>query len=153
MPLLQHNFLNIQLLDGWDDASDIVALGPEEEGFRPNLVFSHEPTKPGETAEEFAARQLPQLRAALKGYAVRNEGRRRFGPNVGFVREQEFRMEKGDIGQLQFYVVLAGRCYTFTVTHLLKHIDRAREIAEQTISRARLSVGSLAQVDEAEEIE
>jgi hypothetical protein len=137
--VIQHLYLTVPIPDGWEDASQVIALGPEKDGFRCNLVFSQEPTKPGETATEFAARQLPQLRAALDGYILVREGEARFGPNSGFLREHTFSMEKADIAQLQFYVILGGRCYTFTFTDLERNLSSSRSTGERMFSRARLT--------------
>lgn len=136
---IQHSYLEVPLPDDWEDASQVIALGPEVDGFRPNLVFSQEPTRPGETPEQFAARQLPQLRAVLRGYDVVDEGLQRFGPNAGYLRHHTFHMDRGEIEQLQFYVVLGGRCYTFTFTHLLGRLDSVRDIAEKMFRQARLT--------------
>ena len=138
---LQHNYLTLSLPNGWEDASQVIALGPEDSGFRPNLVFSQEPTKANETAQQFAARQLPQLKQALTGYALVKEGMQKFGPNSGFLREHTFKMDKGEIGQLQFYVVSGGRAYTFTFTHLKGKLAGAKAIAEKLLSEARLNFG------------
>ena len=139
MPHLRHNYLTFALPTGWEDASQVIALGPEEEGFRPNLVFSQEPTHVGETPEQFAARQLPQLREALPSYSLKRESLAHFGPNSGFLREHEFSMEKGEIAQLQFYVLLRGRCYTFTFTHLRHRLEGARQTAERMFARLRIT--------------
>jgi hypothetical protein len=138
---LQHNYLTLNLPAGWEDASQVIALGPEDSGFRPNLVFSQEPTKPNESAAQFAARQLPQLRQALTGYQLVKEGNAKFGPNAGFLREHAFKMDKGEIGQLQFYVVSGGRAYTFTFTHLKGKLAGAKHIAEKLLTEARLNLG------------
>jgi hypothetical protein len=138
---LHHNFLTLTLPNGWEDASQIIALGQEEGGFRPNLVFSQEPTKGNETAAEFAKRQLPQLKQALSGYVVVKEGNSKFGANSGFLREHNFKMERGEIGQLQFYVVISGRAYTFTFTHLKGKLASARALAEKLFTEAKLTPG------------
>jgi hypothetical protein len=137
---LQHNYLTLSLPAGWEDASQVIALGPEDSGFRPNLVFSQEPTKPGESAAQFAARQLPQLKQALTGYVLVKEGMAKFGPNQGFLREHTFKMDKGEIGQLQFYVIINNRAYTFTFTHLKGKLAGAKSIAEKLLTEARLNL-------------
>jgi hypothetical protein len=137
--IIQHLYLSVPLPDGWEDASQVIALGPEQEGFRPNLVFSQEDTERGETPERFAARQLPQLRQVLNGYRVVHEAPARFGPNSGFLRKHTFQMDRGAIGQFQFYVLLGGRCYTFTFTHLSELLDEARPLAERLFAQARLT--------------
>jgi hypothetical protein len=138
MPELRHNYLNLVIPDGWEDASQVIALGPEDDGFRPNLVFSQEPTKPGESAAEFAYRQLPELRKALTNYYLVWEGEATFGSNFGFLREHTFSMEKGEFGQLQFYVVINDRAYNFQFTHLRENMADARVMAESLFTKAEL---------------
>jgi hypothetical protein len=138
---LVHNNLTLYLPDDWEDASQIVALGPVDNLFRPNIVFSDEPSIPGETSQEFAARQLAPLRAQLTNFVLVQEGVRRFGPNEGFLREQSFSMEKGDIQQMQFYMVQGARAYSFTVTHLRDRLNEVRTIAEQVFAQFRISQG------------
>ena len=137
---LQHNYLSLTLPQGWEDASQVIALGQEDSGFRPNLVFSQEPTKANETAPQFAARQLPQLKQALTGYVLVKEGAAKFGPNSGFLREHTFKMDKGEIGQLQFYIVANNRAYTFTFTHLKGKLAGAKATAEKLLTEARLNL-------------
>lgn len=147
--VIQHAYLSVPLPDGWEDASQVIALGLEEDGFRPNLVFSQEGTEPGESPDQFAARQLPELRMALTGYTVLREGPARFGPNFGYLREHAFHMDRGEIGQFQFYVLLGGRCYTFTFTHLRERLERVRPLAERMFAQARLTplAGAAAEED------
>jgi hypothetical protein len=141
---LQHNYLSLDLPEGWEDASQVIALGPEENGFRPNLVFSQEPLKRiGESAEEFARRQLPQLRQALDEYFLIKEGRARMGSLIGYLRAHSFAMERGEVGQFQFYVVSKTHAFTFTFTHLRERFEDSRELAEKVIGGAQLMVPGL----------
>jgi hypothetical protein len=138
---MQHNYLTVPLPADWEDASQVIALGPEQHGFRSNLVFSQESTEFGETAADFAERQLPKLQEALLKYQVVKEGPARYGPNSGYLREHTFSIDidKGEIGQLQFYCVMGGRCYTFTFTHVKGSLDAAKPIAEKMFAQARLN--------------
>src|SRR5262245_28986959 len=139
MSILQHRYLTLDLPDGWEDASQVIALGPEASGFRPNLVFSQEPTRPGETAAEFAHRQLAQLKEVLPDYFLVREGDATFGSKAGFLREHVFFADKRrDVFQMQFYCVIEGRAYTFTFTHVRDEMPAARPMAERLFSAARL---------------
>ena len=146
---LTHNYLTLDLPDDWEDASQVIALGPEDHGFRPNLVFSQEPTELDEDAADFAARQLPSLRDALPNYAVVREQTATFGPNTGFLREHTFAMDKGEIGQFQFYLVRDGRAYTFTLTHKKERFERLRALGGELIAGARLHIGGNTEPDHA----
>lgn len=136
---LVHDYLTLYLPEGWTDASQVIALGRAEGGFRPNIVFSQEPTKNFETVEEFAARQLLQLKEALARYELLEQGAITFGQLPGYLRQHAFKMDKGWIGQLQFYHVRDGRCYTFTLTHLKEHLHTLKPIAEELLSRLQLT--------------
>jgi hypothetical protein len=140
MASFRHNYLILDLPDGWEDSSDICVRGPEDHGFRPNLVFSQEPTEPGESAAEFAHRQLRSLREALTDYFLVREGEAAFGPNKGFLREHVFSMKNSDVAQMQFYCVINDRAYTFTFTHLRDEMATARPIWERLLTAARLEL-------------
>lgn len=137
--VLKHNYLTIPLPDEWEDASQVIALGPEDQGFRPNVVFSQEPTEPGETAADFAARQLEPLHRALTNYVLIEEQNIKLGPNAGFLREHKFSMDKGEIRQFQFYVIMGGRAYTFTFTHLEGRFESTRPTAKNLFAAARIN--------------
>ena len=145
--ILRHNYLSLELPDDWEDASQVIALGPEDNGFRPNLVFSQEPAELDEDAAAFAARQLPSLHTALNNYSVVREQTATFGPNTGFLREHTFAMDKGEIGQFQFYVVRDGRAYTFTLTHKKERFERLRALGGELIAGARLHIGGNTEPD------
>jgi hypothetical protein len=148
MAILEHNFLTLTMPADWEDASQVIALGPEDDGFRPNLVFSSEPVRRGEDSAAFAARQLPQLQDALDYYQVISEAPAAYGPNRGYLRHHAFRMEQGEVGQLQFYVVAAGRAHTFTFTHLREKFPEALKMGEYLFAQARLNLGDLKDPDQ-----
>jgi len=127
----------VSLPSGWLDASQVVALGPEEGGFRPNLVVGHEPC--AGTAAEFAAALLPQLRKALPALAVAKEGPATFGALSGFLREQTFTSEGQKVAQLQFFVVQGRTVHTFTFTHLAGKLDSRRRIAGKIFAGLELA--------------
>ena len=138
--IIEHNYLSVALPEDWEDASQVMALGPEDSGFRPNLVFSQEPTLPGETDIAFATRQLPELRQALGDYdyVLINEGEARFGQNLGFLREHTFTFEETQLRQFQFYIIQGDRCSTFTFTHRDDRFSSVRAIAEKMFAQAWL---------------
>jgi hypothetical protein len=137
--LIQHNYLTLPLAQGWEDSSQVIALGPEQGGFRANLVFSQETANFGESSTEFAERQLPELRKALPNYAEVEGKTAAFGPNSGYLRHHTFSMDQSSVGQLQFYCLIAGRAYTFTFTDLAEQLKGSRPIAERMFASARIA--------------
>jgi hypothetical protein len=138
MASIQHNALHIPLPSGWDDGSQVVALGPVDGGFRPNFVASREPAKPGESPDKYAARVLPALKGSLQGYAVVKEGAATFGKNAGFQREHTFTANGQKIGQVQLYLVVGAQAHTLTFTHLAPKLAGARKLAEQLFAETKL---------------
>jgi hypothetical protein len=135
---IQHNQLTLALPSSWEDGTQVVAMGPTDGGFRPNLVASQEPTKGGENAERFAQRQLPALKQALQGFVLIKEGPASFGRLVGFLREHHFSTRNTKLGQLQFYVIHERTAVTFTYTHLAPKLATTRKIAEHMFATATL---------------
>ena len=133
MSVIHHNQVTVQLPSGWEDGTQVVALGPVDGGFRPNLVASQEPTKGSETSEQFAQRQLPALKQVLQGFSMVREGVMTLGPHRGFLREHLFNVRGSKLAQLQFYLVVGRTAYTFTYTHLANKLATTRKTAEQMI--------------------
>jgi hypothetical protein len=138
MPAIHHNQLTLMLPMGWEDGTQVVALGPVDGNFRPNLVASQEPVKGAESAEGFAQRQLPALKQALQNYALIKEGAAAFGRLSGFLREHQFTTRGTKLGQLQFYVISGRTAFTLTYTHLANRLSTTRRIAEQLFASADL---------------
>lgn len=137
MGAIQHNEVMLALPSGWEDGSQVIALGPVDGSFRPNLVVSREAAR-SETAEQFAKRQLPSLRSALKGLAVVAEGPASFGSNKGFLRQHTFTAQGAKLGQLQFYVLHGQFAYTLTFTHLANKLAGTRKLAEQLLGSVKV---------------
>jgi len=138
MAVIQHNDLYLSLPSGWEDGTQVVALGPVDGSFRPNLVASHEPTKGMESAERFALRQLPALKQALQGFTLIKDAPATYGRLTGHLREHHFTTRGAKLGQLQFYVVEGRTAYTFTFTHLSNKLAASRKLAEQLFAQAQL---------------
>jgi hypothetical protein len=131
---LRHGPLTIPIPEGWFDASQVVVMGPEEEGFRSSLVVSVEPAGPKETAQQFAARMLPGVRKVAPGFTLVEEKAASFGGKDGVLREYTFTVEGARVAQLQFYVVKNGAGLTFTYTQLADRLPRTRAVAETFFS-------------------
>ncbi|RYZ41919.1 MAG: DUF1795 domain-containing protein [Myxococcaceae bacterium] len=134
---IRHGPLRIALPEGWFDASHIVAVGPEEDGFRANLVVSLEPAVPRETLEQFAARMLEGVRGAQDFRQV-SQKKATFGANAGVLREYTFRMEALSLAQLQFYVLREQVGFTFTYTQRADRLATTRAEAESLLASVTL---------------
>ncbi|RKG68152.1 DcrB-related protein [Corallococcus terminator] len=134
---IRHGPLRVALPDGWFDASQVVAVGPEEDGFRSNLVVSLEPAVPGESLGQFAARMLEGMRSAQDFRQV-SETPATFGANSGVLREYTFRMESLLLAQLQFYVLREQVGFTFTYTQLASRLAATRSVAESLLASVTL---------------
>jgi hypothetical protein len=137
-PAIRSSNFILPLPIDWEDGSQLIAIGPERDGFRMNMVFATEPVARGISAAEFAAEQLPRLEVALDQYELVSQRDATFGPNVGYLREHRFAMEGSSIAQLQFHVVHGGTAYTMTFTQLAHYMDRSMPIAERLLSRVRI---------------
>jgi hypothetical protein len=135
---IRHGDITVPLPEGWADVSQIVAMGPDEEGFRASLVVSAEPAQGKETAKELAARALPQLQRSAPGFALVSEKAATFGGQQGVSREYTCQAGNIKVAQLQFYCVKNGQAYTFTYTQRADRIAYTRALAEMFFSSVRL---------------
>jgi hypothetical protein len=139
MTEIRHNEITMPLPPGWrNETKDelLVIVAEEDGGFRPNIVLSRDRSR-GETAEAFADRYLPNLRAALADYELLAEGPVDLGPHSGFMREHGFTANDQYLQQLQFYVVRGETAYTMTFTHVATRFPAMRSTAEELFGTAR----------------
>ncbi|ADO70897.1 DUF1795 domain-containing protein [Stigmatella aurantiaca] len=136
--LIKHGALRLSLPEGWLDASQVVAVGPEERGFRPNLVVSIEPLRPGETLAQFTQRSLVHLRR-LEGFSLAEERAATFGPHQGVLREYTFRIQGVLMAQYQFQILQNSVGYSFTYCQLPEKMAATRAVAEQFFATAQVS--------------
>lgn len=141
---IRHGPLTLPLPDGWFDASQVVAMGPEDGGFRTSMVVSLEPVHPGESAQQFAARMLPQVQKVAPGFSLVAEKDATYGDKEGVLREHTFTVEGLRVAQLQFLTVKNGVGYTFTYTQRADRLARTRAVAEQLFVSAKLGTEPLA---------
>jgi hypothetical protein len=135
-PLLRLGDFSFQPPSGW--SPQVIATGPLEGGFRPNLIALAIPSLPGETAQQFAARTAGEASQSVVGYQIVKEGTATFGEVSGWLREHTFLQGSTRIGQLQLYVVSDGVARTFTFTHLADRLEGARELARSLFASIRL---------------
>jgi hypothetical protein len=142
MAKLTKGRLAVSLPAGWQpmEAEDqIVAVGPAKSGARPNILLTVDASNTGETAESFAKKRLPEVRASLQGFALKSEGPAEYGKFKGFAREQTFSAGGKPIWQLQFWFVDKSEVYCVTFSDAAERADAARRTAKQMIAGARLT--------------
>jgi hypothetical protein len=135
--LIKHGTLRLPLPEGWLDASQVVAVGPEDNGFRPNLVVSIEPLSPGETLAQFSRRSLEALRK-VDGFSLVEERTAIFGPHQGVLREYTFRVQGMRMAQYQFQLVKDSVGYAFTYSQRPEKLAATRAVADRFFAAAQV---------------
>ncbi|HYH95975.1 DcrB-related protein [Hyalangium sp.] len=141
---MQYGSLQMSLPEGWSDATQIVASGPVEEGFRSTLGYTTEAVRPRETPPQFAARMLAQLRHTQEGLQLVSERPATFGALGGFLRETTHVAHGMKLAQLHFYVAKAGVVHIFTFTQRAERLQASRAMAEKLFASATLSAPAAA---------
>lgn len=135
-PSLRLGDFSFQPPAGW--SSQLLATGPLEAGFRPNLVALAIPSLPGETAEQFAARTAGEAGKGVVDYQIVQEGNATFGEVSGWLRHHTFFQGTTRVGQLQLSVVSEGVARILTFTHLADRLEGARALAGELFGSIRL---------------
>ncbi len=140
---MQYGSLQMSLPEGWSDATQVVASGPVENGFRSTLGYKVEALRPREMPVQFAARMLSQLREMQEGFQLVSERTATFGTNGGFLRETTHVAHGQKLAQLHFYVVRAGGVHVFTFTQQADRLQATRAVAEQMFASANLKASAM----------
>ncbi|HEY8206540.1 MAG TPA: DcrB-related protein [Myxococcaceae bacterium] len=135
-PSLRLGDFSFQPPAGW--SSQLLATGPLESGFRPNLIALATPSLPGETAEQFAARTANQASQGAVGYLIVKEGNATFGEVSGWLRHHTFFQGTTRIGQFQLSVVSDGVARILTFTHLADRLEGARGLVAELFGSIRV---------------
>lgn len=137
---MRYGDVSLTLPEHWQDATQIVAVGPEIAGFRPNLAVTFEAAaSEEEDPSEYAERTLPTLRKMLRELKVVAEGEARIGNVTGYQREQTFTVSGRKLVQLQFFTRRGGRFFTLTLTHLAEEAEDARQMAQKLFAGAHIA--------------
>jgi hypothetical protein len=92
MQELSHNKLVIGWPDGWHDRSNVILVGPSNDGFAPSInITCQRLTKPL-SAEEYAGEQQSQLEKALddEKFRVLDKGPYSLGTRPAYQRTQSY---------------------------------------------------------------
>jgi hypothetical protein len=136
---LRHGALSLDLPDGWEDQSQVIGVGPEDSGFRPNVVLTFAALEKGESLGKLAAKTWPSMEKVLPGLKRGKEGPALLGERPVFQREHTFEMEGRPLAQLQTFIAAGDRALVLTYTHLEARFDaqaraQARQIFESLVS-------------------
>jgi hypothetical protein len=140
---MQYGSLQMSLPEGWSDATQIVASGPVENGFRSTLGYKAEPVLPREMPPQFAARMLSQLKEAQEQFQLVSERPATFGTNGGFLRETTHMANGVKLAQLHFYVARGGMVHIFTFTQRAERLQATRAVAERLFASANLAAPAM----------
>lgn len=135
---MQYGSLQMTLPDGWSDATQIVAAGPVEEGFRSSLAYTTEELRTRETPPMFAQRMLAVLKSSTEDFQLVAERPATFGILGGFLREYTHTARGVKLAQLQFYVVRTGVVHIFTFTQKAERLAATRHVAEKLFASSSL---------------
>jgi hypothetical protein len=137
---MQYGSLQMSLPEGWSDATQIVASGPVEDGFRSTLGYKTEAVRPRELPPQFAARMLAKLKETQEQFELVSERPMTFGTNGGFLRETTHVANGVKLAQLHFYVARAGVVHIFTFTNKAERLQATRAVAERMFASANVGV-------------
>ncbi len=138
MQKLRANDYELNFLDGWRDASQIVLIGHERPVFTPNVQVHREPL-PEESLEEFFREQRSEL-STLEGFRLLEHGDRLLGGIKALFHAYSWILPDSPgirVRQLQLATVRAGTLFTVTCSALETDWDQVEAGFELTLSGFR----------------
>ncbi|WP_224361912.1 DcrB-related protein [Hyalangium versicolor] len=141
---MNYGSLQMSLPDGWTDATQIVATGPVEDGFRSSMAYVAEPLRPRETPPQFAARMLALVSRTTEQFQMVAERPATFGNVPGFFREFTHVARGVKLAQLQFFVMREGVVHMFTFTQKAERMQATRHVAEKLFASVNLGAAPAA---------
>lgn len=119
MQKLRSNDFEVNFLEGWRDASQVVLIGPERPMFTPNVQVHREPL-PEEALDEFFRQQRAEL-SGLDGFRLLEHGDRLIGGQKTLFHAYSWELPNQPgirIRQLQLVTVRVGTLFTITCSAL-----------------------------------
>lgn len=119
MQKLRANDFEVNFLEGWRDASQVVLIGPERPIFTPNVQIHREPL-PEEELEEFFRHQRAEL-TGLDGFRLLDHGDRLLGGQKALHHAYSWELPNQPglrVRQLQLATIRAGTLFTITCSAL-----------------------------------
>lgn len=132
MQKLRANDFEVNFLEGWRDASQVVLIGPERPVFTPNVQVHREPL-PDEELDEFFRQQRAEL-AGLDGFRLLEHGDRLLGGQKALFHTYSWELPNQPglrVRQLQLATLRAGTLFTVTCSALeadWEHVEAGFEL-------------------------
>jgi hypothetical protein len=126
MKSIRHADIEVPLPAHWNDSTQIVVVGPAQDGFRPNLVVA--PSRPFASAEAWAKEFCEGLKN-ISGAVLKSHAAATIGAMSGHLVELTAPVASKTAGQMVFWVTSGGRSFTITYTDTPEKIaDRANAL-------------------------
>jgi hypothetical protein len=135
MQKLRANDFELNFLEGWRDASQVVLIGPERPVFTPNVQVHREPL-PEESLDEFFREQRNEL-ATLDGFRLIEHGDRQLSGQKALFHSYSWTLPNQAtvrVRQLQLATVRAGTLFTITCSALEQDWEQVEAGFELTLS-------------------
>lgn len=135
MQKLRANDFEVNFLEGWRDASQVVLIGPERPVFTPNVQIHREPL-PEESLDEFFRQQRAEL-SALDGFRLLEHGDRRIAGEKALFHAYSWELPNQPnlrVRQLQVVLVRSGTLFTITSSALEQDWDEVEAGFEMTLA-------------------
>lgn len=135
MQKLRSNDFEVNFLEGWRDASQVVLIGPERPVFTPNVQIHREPL-PEEQLDEFFRQQRAEL-AGLDGFRLLEHGDRMLAGQTALFHAYSWDLPNQAgmrVRQLQIVLVRNGTLFTITCSSLEQDWELAEAGFEMTLA-------------------
>lgn len=135
MQKLRTNDFELNFLEGWRDASQVVLIGPERPVFTPNIQV-HRESLPNEDLAGFFRGQREEL-SSLDGFLLLEHGDRVLAGSKALFHAFSWEMPERPgirLRQLQLAVDRLGTLFTITCSALEQDWDLAEPGFEMTIA-------------------
>lgn len=135
MQKLRSNDFEVNFLEGWRDASQVVLIGPERPVFTPNVQIHREPL-PAEQLDEFFRQQRAEL-AGLDGFRLLEHGDRMLAGQTALFHAYSWDLPNQTgmrVRQLQIVTVRNGTLFTITCSSLEQDWELAEAGFEMTLA-------------------
>jgi hypothetical protein len=124
---IRHGDIEVPLPQGWNDGTQIVVVGPAQDGFRANLVVA--PSQPFPSADAWAKEFLAGVKQ-FPGTAIKSHAATKVGMMTGYLVELIAPAGNRKAGQLVFYVASGAQGFTITYTDTPERVSKRTEALE-----------------------
>ncbi|MCB0878790.1 MAG: DcrB-related protein [Thermoleophilia bacterium] len=135
MQKLRANDYEVNFLEGWRDASQVVLIGPERPVFTPNVQIHREPL-PELELDAFFREQRSEL-AGLDGFRLLEHGDKLLGGQKALYHAYSWELPNQPgirLRQLQYATSHAGTLFTITCSALEQDWEQVEAGFEMTLA-------------------